>query len=54
MFSKAREAGMDLAQLGAQLQQRKSQLENEPGLLKGAKQLKDAGKGLMSRVLGEI
>jgi hemerythrin superfamily protein len=54
MFSKAREAGMDLAQLGAQLQQRKSQLENEPGLLKGAKQLKDAGKGLMSRVLGEV
>ena len=54
MFSKARESGMDLAELGARLGERKSQLENEPGLLKGAKQLKDAGKGLMSRVLGEI
>jgi hemerythrin superfamily protein len=54
MFSKARESGMDLAELGKQLAARKSQLENEPGLLKGAKQLKDAGKGLISRVLGDV
>lgn len=54
MFSKARESSMDLADLGKQLEARKTQLETEPGLMKGAKQLKDAGKGLISRVLGDV
>lgn len=54
LFGKSRESGMDLTELGERLAERKEQLESEPGLLKGAKQLKDAGKGLMTRVLGEV
>jgi hemerythrin superfamily protein len=54
IMGKARSSGMDLAELGQRLAERKQQLESEPGLLKGAKQLKDAGKGLVSRVLGEV
>jgi hypothetical protein len=54
LFGKSRSSGMDLAEIGERLAERKSQLESEPGLLKGAKQLKDAGKGLMTRVLGEV
>lgn len=53
IFGKARESDMDLAAIGERLAERKSQLESEPGLLKTAKQIKDAGKGLMTRVLTE-
>jgi len=53
LFGKARSSDMDLAEIGERLAERKSQLESEPGLLKTAKQIKDAGKGLMTRVLTE-
>jgi hemerythrin superfamily protein len=53
LFAKARSSDMDLAALGERLAERKSQLESEPGLLKTAKQIKDAGKGLVTRVLTE-
>jgi hemerythrin superfamily protein len=53
LFAKARDSDMDLAEIGEQLAARKAQLESQPALLKTAKQLKDAGKGLMTRVLTE-
>lgn len=53
LFGKARESDMDLTAIGEQLAERKTQLESQPGLLKTAKQIKDAGKGLMTRVLTE-
>jgi hemerythrin superfamily protein len=54
MFGKARSADMDLAGLGERLAERKAQLESEPGMMKAAKQIKDAGKGVVSRMLGEV
>jgi hemerythrin superfamily protein len=54
LFTKARSAGMDLRALGEQMAERKAQLEAEPDLLKTAKQMKEAGKGLMSRVLTKV
>jgi hypothetical protein len=54
MFAKARESGMDLAELGERLAARNSELESEPGLVKTAKQMKDAGKGLVSRMMGDV
>jgi hemerythrin superfamily protein len=54
LFGKSRGSGMDLAEIGERLAARKAELESEPGLLKTAKQIKDAGKGLVSRVLGEV
>lgn len=54
LLAKARSSGMDLKAIGEQLAERKAQLEAEPDLLKTAKQMKDAGKGLMSRVLTKV
>jgi hemerythrin superfamily protein len=54
LLAKARRSGMDLETIGKQLAERKAQLEAEPDLLKTAKQMKDAGKGLMSRVLTKV
>lgn len=54
MFGKARSAKMDLNELGERLAERKAQLESESGIVKGAKQLKDAGKGVVTRMLGEV
>jgi hypothetical protein len=45
---------MDMRAIGQQMAERKAQLEAEPDLLKAAKQMKDAGKGLMSRVLTKV
>ena len=54
LFAKSRNSNMDLVDLGEQLAARKAQLESEPGLLKSAKKLKDAGKGLVTRVLTDV
>lgn len=54
IFSKARDSDMNLAEIGEQLATRKAQLEAQPDLLKTVKQLKDAGKGLVTRVLTEV
>jgi hypothetical protein len=54
LLSKARSSGMDMRAIGQQMAERKAQLEAEPDLLKAAKQMKDAGKGLMSRVLTKV
>jgi hemerythrin superfamily protein len=54
LFGKARDSDMDLREIGEQLEARKTQLESQPGLLKTAKKLKDAGKGLVSRALNEV
>ena len=54
LFAEARSSGMDLAAIAEQLAARKTQLESEPGLLQAAKQMKDAGKGLMTRVLTKV
>lgn len=54
IFSKARDSDMNLAAIGEQLATRKAQLEAQPDLLKTVKQLKDAGKGLVTRVLTEV
>lgn len=54
LFAKARSAGLDLRAIGEQLAERKAQLESEPGLLTSAKQAKDAGKGLMTRMLTKV
>ncbi|MGK2926932.1 MAG: hypothetical protein ACSLE2_15065 [Lysobacterales bacterium] len=51
---KARDSDMDLAEIGEQLATRKAQLGAQPDLLKTAKKLKDAGKGLVTRVLNEV
>ena len=40
--------------IGEQLAARKAQLESQPDLLKTVKKLKDAGKGLVTRVLTEV
>jgi hypothetical protein len=54
MFAQAKSAGMDLRGLGEQLAARKAQLEAEPEPMKRAKQLKDAGKGLMTRLASVV
>ena len=54
LFSKARESDMDLAEIGEKLATRKAELESQSGLVKSAKKLKDAGKGLVTRVLTEV
>ena len=54
LFGKARDSDMDLAEIGEQLAARKAQLESQPGLLKTVKKLKDAGKGLVTRVLTDV
>lgn len=54
IFSKARDSDMNLAEIGEQLATRKAQLEAQPDLLKTVKKLKDAGKGLVTRVLTEV
>jgi hemerythrin superfamily protein len=54
LFNKARDSDMNLADIGDQLASRKAQLEAEPDLLKTAKKLKDAGKGLVTRMLTEV
>lgn len=42
---------MDLADIGEQLASRNAELESKPRLMKTVKQLKDAGKGLVTRAL---
>ena len=54
MFVKARDSGMDLAEIGEQLASRKTQPEAQGGVMKTVKKLKDAGKGLVTRVLTEV
>lgn len=54
IFSKSRDSDMDLGEIGKQLATRKAELEAQPGLLKTVKKLKDAGKGLVTRVLTEV
>ena len=54
LFSKARASDMDLGEMGKQLATRKAELKSRPSLMKTAKQLKDAGKGLLTRVLTEV
>lgn len=54
LFARARSSKLDLDAIGEQLSARKAQLESEPALLTTAKQIKDAGKGLMTRVLTEV
>lgn len=54
LFAKSRDSDMDLADIGEQLAIRKAQLESQPGLVKTVKKLKDAGKGLVTRVLTEV
>lgn len=54
LFSKSRDSDMDLADMGEQLATRKAELEAQPRLMKTVKKLKDAGKGLVTRVLTEV
>ena len=54
LFSKARDSAMNLADIGEQLATRKAELESQPGVLKTVKKLKDAGKGLVTRMLTDV
>jgi hemerythrin superfamily protein len=51
MFAKARSGGMDLVTLGERLAERKAELESSPELLKSLGRAKDAGKGLVGRLM---
>jgi hemerythrin superfamily protein len=54
MFAKARQSSMDLAELGQQLANRKSELESSPEMLKSLSRAMDAGKGLMTRLTSGV
>ncbi|MGI9245829.1 MAG: hemerythrin domain-containing protein [Steroidobacteraceae bacterium] len=54
LLAKGRSAGLDMRALGEQLAERKRQLESEPDMMKTAKQLKDAGKGLVTRLASVV
>jgi hypothetical protein len=51
LFAKARNSDMDLAALGEQLAARKADLESSPDAIKALARAKDAGKGLVARLV---
>ncbi len=54
MFAKARDSGMDLATLGVQLAERKTELESSPEAMKALTRVVDAGKGFITRLTATI
>jgi hypothetical protein len=54
MFAKARGSGMDLADLGARLAERKAELESSPDAIKALGRGKDSAKGLISRITSAV